>query len=259
MKESQSITVHYSKKDTPYVWASALHKQLRISEDLPSWFNSIIEYGFVENQDYSCHHKLILSNSNIVQYEWAVRTDMAKHIAMLQKSERGREIRQQLINLDKKVNTGEFVSHTQLSAIFDLCKILGYFTVQKHAEQKHFAFFNNPKEWWKYRADVLGFSKNDLKSVIETLGEKYRSQQQVLMKIDRFELIRVATIDLLMAMGRSEEYAKNVAKFVKETAREVKSFIYDDTKMSLSFKSHEENKIIDKIKNTNSLMLLGQF
>jgi phage anti-repressor protein len=259
MKDSQSISVYYSKKGTPYVWANALHKQLGISNDLPSWFNSIIEYGFIENQDYSCHHEITLPLNGSVQYKWAVRLDMAKHIAMLQKSERGRAIRQQLVDLDKKVNTGEFLSHTQLSAIFDLCKILGYFTVQKYAEQKHFAFFNNPKEWWKYRADVLGFSKSDLKCVIETLGEKYRSQQQVLMKIDRYELIRVATIDLLMAIGRSEEYAKNVAKFVKEAAREMKPFIYDDTRMSISFKNNEENKIIDKIKNGNSPMLLGQF
>lgn len=259
MSESQSISVYYSKKGTPYVWANALHKQLGISDDLPSWFNSIIEYGFVENQDYSCHHENSLTPNSLIKYKWAVRLDMAKHIAMLQKSERGRAIRQQLVDLDKKVNTGEFLSHTQLSAIFDLCKILGYFTVQKYAEQKHFNVFNDPKGWWKYRADVLGFSKNDLKSVMEVLGEKYRSQQQALMKIDKYELIRVATIDLLMAIGRSEEYAKNVAKFVKEASKEIKPFIYDDTKMSINFKSDEENKIIDKIKNANSSTLLGHF
>lgn len=143
--------------------------------------------------------------------------------------------------------------------MFDLCKILGYFTIQEYAGKKHYDFFNNPKEWWSYRADVFGFSKKDLKEMIESLGEKYRSQRQALMKIDKYELINISVVDSLMAMGRTEEYAKNVGKFAKKIALQIKPHIYDDTNLTIDFKSYEEKYIISKVKDSKSHLLLNEF
>lgn len=261
MDDKQPIRVYYSPKGTPYIWASALHSELEISTPLSKWFPRMIEYGFVENQDFSQHDKKVqlAQGGYKVKHEWAIQLDMAKQIAMLQRTEKGRLIRQQLIDLDKKVNTGALLSHTQLSALFDLCQILGYFTIQEYAERKHYDFFNNPKEWWSYRADVFGFSKKDLQEMIEGLGEKYRSQRQVLMKIDKYELINISVVDLLMAMGRTEEYAKNVGKFAKNIAKQIKPHIYDDTDMTIDFKSPDEKEIISKVKDSKSYLLLNEF
>lgn len=261
MEQEQPIRVYYSAKGTPYIWASALHQELEIKTPLSTWFPRMIEYGFVENEDYSQHDKKVqlAQGGYKIKHDWAVRLDMAKHIAMLQRTEKGRIIRQQLIDLDKKVNTGALLSHTQLSALFDLCKILGYFTIQEYAGKKHYDFFNNPKEWWSYRADVFGFSKKDLKEMIESLGEKYRSQRQALMKIDKYELINISVVDSLMAMGRTEEYAKNVGKFAKKIALQIKPHIYDDTNLTIDFKSYEEKYIISKVKDSKSHLLLNEF
>lgn len=246
------INVQYSPKGTPYVFASELHQMLEISTPLTIWFNRMIEYGFVENEEFSLLQTPVHTQNGgtTLKHDWAVRLDMAKHIAMIQKTPKGKEIRQYLIDMDKQVVQGALLSHVQMSALFDLCEILGYFTVQQSAESKHFKFYsenNDKKDWWKYRADVLGFSKKELEEILITLGEKYKNQRQALFKIDRYELIRVAMIDLLMAMGKPKEYAINVSKFAKKIAEKIKPEVYDDSGMSLNFKPQYQQNLIDSI------------
>ncbi|MEA5425059.1 antA/AntB antirepressor family protein [Arcicella lustrica] len=254
------INIQYSNKGTPYVMASELYNILGIEMPLGEWFPSILEYGFVENEEYSLLKIEITLPNGIptFQDDWAVRLDMAKHIAMIQKTETGKQIRQYLIDLDKQITNGAYLSHVQMSALFDLCEILGYFTVQETAEQQHFNYFiqeNDKKNWWKYRADVLGFSKEDLEIVLTELGKKYKNQRQALYHYDRYELIKVAVVDLLMAMGRTKEYATNVSKFAKGIAERVKPSIYDDSKMSIDFKSNKQKEIINNLKTGKSGLL----
>lgn len=96
MEQEQPIRVYYSAKGTPYIWASALHQELEIKTPLSTWFPRMIEYGFVENEDYSQHDKKVqlAQGGYKIKHDWAVRLDMAKHIAMLQRTEKGRIIRQ---------------------------------------------------------------------------------------------------------------------------------------------------------------------
>lgn len=256
--KNQPIKVYYTSKGTPYVWASALHEELEIKTPLSKWFPRMLEYGFIENEEYSQHDKKVplAQGGYNIKSDWAVKLDMAKHIAMLQRTEKGKVIRQQLINLDKQVNNGALLTHAQMAALFDLCNVVGYFTVQEYAERKHFDYHNNPATWWEYRADIFGFTKKDLQAIVEELGQKYKSQRQALMLIDKYELIRIGIIDLLMAMGRTQEYAVNVGKFAKEIAGRVEPRVYDDD-MPLDFKSPEEKSIIEKVKDAKSPMLLG--
>ena len=53
------IEVGYTRKGTPFVWASALHQELNIGTPLSVWFPRMIEYGFTENVDYSQHNKTV--------------------------------------------------------------------------------------------------------------------------------------------------------------------------------------------------------
>lgn len=261
METKEPINIYYSQKGTPYVWASALHQELEIGTKLSTWFPRMIDYGFIENEDFSSHTKNVPTTNGMekTKNDWAVRLDMAKHIAMLQRTEKGKIIRQQLIDLDKKINTGNFISKQQLTAMFDICNVLGYFSIQKYAERKHFDFFNNKNEWWQYRAKIMGVTAKDLKELVEGIGKKYTSQRQSLMKIDKFELVKVCMIDLLMALGRTEEYAKNMADFAKQIAERTNPQIYNDIGMTLDFKSPNEKEIIGKIKDSRSSLLLGQF
>lgn len=75
------------------------------------WFNHYKDYGFTENQDFrELRIKIRTSNGaehDAVDYE--ITVDMAKELAMLQKTEKGKLARQYFITLEKKWNSPEAV------------------------------------------------------------------------------------------------------------------------------------------------------
>lgn len=93
------IKVDY-ESDRPTVLARDLHKELEITERFSSWFTRMCSYGFDENSDYiGCKTFNTLAHQELQDYQ--ITIDMAKEIAMLQRTERGKQIRKQLIELEK--------------------------------------------------------------------------------------------------------------------------------------------------------------
>lgn len=249
------INIYYSNKGTPYVWASELHKELNIETPLRMWFPRMVEYGFVENEDFSQQNKIVqlVQGGSNVKHNWAVQLEMAKHISMIQRSEKGKAMRKYLISLDNKVQEGKLLTHQQVDVLFELCEVFGLFSVQKYLESEHYKKYENKNEnWWRYRARILGSPKSDLKEMMTAIGKKYENQRQALFHIDKYELIRRTTFDLFKAMGKSDEYAKNVGDFTKKIAKKLKPDIYNDVGMSIDFKTKEQKDTINKIENKDN-------
>ena len=92
--------------DTQTVSARELHKQVGSTERFSAWFERQLQYGFVENEDYTgCKKFNALAKQELQDYELSV--DMAKEICMVQKNENARKVRQYLIELEKAWNTPE--------------------------------------------------------------------------------------------------------------------------------------------------------
>lgn len=92
--------------DTQTVSARELHKQVGSTERFSAWFERQLQYGFVENEDYTgCKKFNTLAKQELQDYELSV--DMAKEICMVQKNENARKVRQYLIDLEKAWNTPE--------------------------------------------------------------------------------------------------------------------------------------------------------
>jgi phage anti-repressor protein len=254
------IDIFYTQNNTPFVWASDLHQLLEIATPLSTWFPRMIEYGFIEDQDFNQTNKKVrlVQGGSTIKKDWAVTIDMAKHIAIVQRTPVGKLIRDYLLNLDKKVHDGRLLDNNQIRALFEICKVMGFFSVQKFFENEHFIIKDRPRDWWNVRAKLLGYGSSDLKEIMDGLGKKYKSIKQALMATDKYELIRMAIMDMFLAMGKSERYAKNVANFAKTIAKEIKPEMYDDTNTSIDFKTEEQRVIIADIKGykNNSKLLL---
>lgn len=94
--------------DTQTVSARDLHKTVGSTERFSSWFERQLQFGFTENEDYTgCKKFNTLANQELQDYELSV--DMAKHICMVQRTEKAKEVRQYLIDLEKAWNTPEQV------------------------------------------------------------------------------------------------------------------------------------------------------
>ena len=93
------------------VSARDLHKFLEITERFSSWFERMLQYGFVENVDYQgCEFFNTLANQTLIDY--ALTLDCAKEISMLQRSEKGKMARQYFIECEKQLRSGKFALPT---------------------------------------------------------------------------------------------------------------------------------------------------
>lgn len=94
--------------------ARELHKELNVAGRFSRWFEQMSEYGFEENVDYtSVQNCTEVQNNGGIQVrelqDYQITLDMAKEIAMLQRNEKGKEIRRKLIELEKAWNSPEKV------------------------------------------------------------------------------------------------------------------------------------------------------
>lgn len=91
--------------------ARQLHKELNIAGRFSRWFEQMSEYGFEENVDFTSVQNCTVVNNGAMRelQDYQITLDMAKEIAMLQRNEKGREIRRKLIELEKAWNSPEKV------------------------------------------------------------------------------------------------------------------------------------------------------
>ena len=84
--------------------ARELHKFLEVTERFSSWMERHFQYGFEENVDYlGC--KVFNTQANQELQDYYLSLDCAKEIAMLQKSDKGREARKYFIECEKQLKS----------------------------------------------------------------------------------------------------------------------------------------------------------
>lgn len=93
--------------DTQTVSARELHKQVGSTERFSTWFERQLQYGFVENEDYTTVKVLteVQNNGGVQQRELIdhnLTVDMAKQICMVQKNDRAKKVRHTLLTLKKR-------------------------------------------------------------------------------------------------------------------------------------------------------------
>lgn len=106
------IPVYDTDTGEKVVLGRELHEKLKIKTPYHIWFPRMVEYGFVDGMDYFTENKNVHREDGRkmpqVQIDHIITLDMAKHIAMIQRTPQGMEIRQKLIDLEKNVSVNQF-------------------------------------------------------------------------------------------------------------------------------------------------------
>jgi len=114
------IKVATNAEGNQVVSAKELHGFLEVKSNFPTWCKRMFDYGFEENKDYS-----LLSNfgtqtkggHNAIDY--ALTLDASKEIAMLQRSEKGKQARLYFIECEKQMK-GKQLPQTYKEALLEL-------------------------------------------------------------------------------------------------------------------------------------------
>lgn len=106
---NELINVTLNDNHEPVVSGRQLHETLGVNSNYTTWFDRMTDYGFTENQDY-----ILLSNfgnqtgrGGHNKVDHVIKLDMAKEIAMIQRTERGKRVRQYFIQIEKDFNSPE--------------------------------------------------------------------------------------------------------------------------------------------------------
>lgn len=106
---NEIIKINY-KTEEPTVSARELHKALEITKRFSAWFETNSQ-SFIEGEDYtSVLSGTVVNNGahrDLQDYDLSV--DMAKHICLMSRTDKGKLCRQYLIDLEKAWNTPEQV------------------------------------------------------------------------------------------------------------------------------------------------------
>lgn len=120
---SELIKITATKEGTNVVSARELYECLTIKAQFTDWMHRMLAYGFEEGRDYTLHkfvkrHKTGATSAN----DYAITLDMAKEIAMLQRTEAGKILRRYLIECEKFRNSFAAITPPQYIKTIELLK-----------------------------------------------------------------------------------------------------------------------------------------
>ncbi|OON96024.1 MAG: hypothetical protein ATN36_06675 [Epulopiscium sp. Nele67-Bin005] len=92
--------------DDATVSGRELHEALEVGTQYTKWFERMTEYGFIENTDFIAisQKRLTAQGNETTYFDHCLTISMAKEIAMLQRSDIGKQVRQYFLQVEKELS-----------------------------------------------------------------------------------------------------------------------------------------------------------
>lgn len=135
---TELIKVQTTEQGDQQVSARELHKALEIKERFSLWFGRY-EDMYIEDDDFTSVGLPTVVNNGAVRMlqDYSLTVDMAKHISMMTKTVKGKQVRNYFIQVEKAFNSPEMMMARSLE--YANTKLLGY--EEQIAEMKPKALF----------------------------------------------------------------------------------------------------------------------
>lgn len=107
---NELIKVHYDNADRPTVSGRELYDALEVKTAYKDWFPRMCEYGFSEGKDY-CSFLSDRSDGKAgkPRTDHQLTIPMAKELCMLQRTEKGKQMRQYFIAVEEQWNSPDAI------------------------------------------------------------------------------------------------------------------------------------------------------
>jgi anti-repressor protein len=115
-EDAPLIRVELNEEGKQVVSARELYTFLEVNAQFTDWCQRMFEYGFVEKRDYvGVFHKNVKNpQGGRPSVDYALTIDCAKHIAMIQRSDKGRQIREYFLWCEKNLQNSAMLFVHQL-------------------------------------------------------------------------------------------------------------------------------------------------
>ena len=229
-----------------------LHKY---NSNIKKWLSDV--YAFTDDvREPTLLGDYAIRTNNNKREDYYISLELARLITLASNSPVKQKLAKYFLSLEGMKPRSEMLTKDQVIAVIELTKVMGLISCQKSVEKHHMSKFEASQgrayEWWQYRANLLGYSVKELKEKMHQVGQNYKGKNllQMLMHLDKYEIIRMAVIDLFLALGKSEQYAKDMGDLSKVFARELKVEIWDDRNSTIDFTHTDVNmELVNEVKN----------
>lgn len=112
----EELNIRTDENGETLISGRELHESLKVKTKYKDWFPRMVDYGFTENIDFiAMAQKRATAQGNETTFkDHLLKLDMAKEIAMIQRTPEGKRIRQYLIQVEKAWNSPEKIMERAL-------------------------------------------------------------------------------------------------------------------------------------------------
>lgn len=250
-----------SKKGTKVVLASELYVALELPKQeygraVHKWIQDCYEFRDGIRKPVPLRDFAVKKTHDALMDDYYLTLELAKCITLHSRSKHKMAVARWLGDMDHREEDPNRFTVDQIKALVELSRVMGLVSCQMACEQRHHKVFeqrNGGKKinWWTFRSSVLGYSTEDLRAALLRAGKKVsgKSQRELLMHLDKYEMIRAAVIDLFMAMGKRESLARNAGELAKFFAEQLKVEIFDDRNSLPGLIPEVNQDLVEQVKN----------
>lgn len=215
---NELIEIKVNENQEPIVSGRMLHEFLEVKSPYTQWFERMKEYGFAENEDFVPHSQKCESGGasgiKVIQ-DHAIKLDMAKEIAMIQRTDKGKQARQYFIQVEKDYNSPEKIMARALQIAqqeLSTLRLENAIKDQQIAELKPKADYmdmivnNKSLVTITQIAKDYGMSAKQMNHILNTLGVQYKQSGQWLLyaKYHHLGYTSSETVDIVRSDGKRD-------------------------------------------------------
>ncbi len=265
------LQILVSKKGTKVVLASSLHAELGLpnkqyATNLRYWLHDIYQFhdGIRKPEHFKDFAKR--QSKKLAMDDYYLSIEFAKLITLNSKSKSKLKYATWLLGHEDPAEESDLLSVGQVFAMLELSKVMGLVSCQTACEQKHLETYEernhgSAANWWNFRSELLGYSSDKLRKTMQQLGKRPdgKSQRQMLMQVDKYEMVRTAVVDLFMSLGKSADYARSLGDLAKAFAKEMNVEIFDDREASPAFLPKLNDALAEEVKDVSKRRYLQRW
>ncbi len=257
------LQILISQKGTKVVTATNLYMVLDLPDyhyaaNVKKWINDIYAFsdGIRKPQPLKDFAKRALKGNNILK-DFYLSLEFAKLICLKTNSKQKLKYAQWLQSKSEDHRLDHLITPEEVSTAIELAQAMSVLDYQKACEREHLQVYESRNggsaaNWWRYRSQILGYDTKKLHKKASALGKEVKpvNTRSLLLAFDKYELIRIGVIDLFMALGKNEPYAKKMGDLTKSIAKKLNVSITESTKQDNNLQpminSHLLNKVLER-------------